>query len=125
MPADTRAKTKSRGPVGATGSSADTVESSTTADRSDNSLEGGLIDHRSQDTNMSEVVPTDISDPSIVLLQAKVMAIVCNKHSKITFTKNSSKNLSRRASLYQSNQSCFDDSSVRLDASKTSFHVLS
>ena len=74
MPADTRAKTKSRGPVGATGLSADIEESSTTADRSDNSLEGGVTDHRGQDTNMSEAVPTNISDQSIVLLRAKVMA---------------------------------------------------
>ena len=73
MPAGTRAQTKSRGPPGATGSSADSVESSTTADRPDNSLEGGVTDHRSQATNMSEVVPADISDPSIVLLRAKVM----------------------------------------------------
>ena len=73
MPAGTRAQTKSRGPPGATGPSADSVESSTTADRPDNSLEGGVIDHRSQATNMSEVVPADISNPSIVLLRAKVM----------------------------------------------------
>ena len=74
MPADTRAKTKSRGHVGATGSSADTEENSTTADRSDNSLEGGVTDHRGQNTNMAEAVPQDISDQSIVLLRAKVMA---------------------------------------------------
>ena len=69
----TRAQAKSRGPPGATSPSADSVESSITADRPDNPQGGGVTDHRSQAENMSEAVPTDISDPSIVLLRAKVM----------------------------------------------------
>ena len=67
----TRAQAKSRGPPGATSPSADSVESSITADRSDNPPGGGVTDHRSQG-EMSGAVPTDISDPSIVLLRAKV-----------------------------------------------------
>ena len=56
-----------RGPPGATSISADSVESSITADRSDNPPGGGVTDHKSQ-AEMSGAVPTDISDPSIVLL---------------------------------------------------------
>ena len=65
----TRAQAKSRGPPGATSPSA--VESSITADLSDNPPGGGVTVHRSQG-EMSGAVPTDISDPSIVLLRAKV-----------------------------------------------------
>ena len=65
----TRAQSKSRGGTGATSLSA--VENSVTADLSDNPPAGGVIGNRSQG-EMSGAVPTDISDPNIVLLRAKV-----------------------------------------------------
>ena len=64
----TRAQSKSRGGTGATSLSA--VENSVTADLSDNPPAGGVIGNRSQG-EMSGAVPTDISDPHIVLLRAK------------------------------------------------------
>ena len=65
----TRAQSKSRGGAGATSVSA--VENSRTADPPGNPSAVELTGNSGQG-EMSGAVPTDISDPNIVLLRAKV-----------------------------------------------------